>query len=356
MYYPVQRRITPLATIRRERLLPVRGQVLVQPGETVGPVDVVARCMIPGRVRVVDASRALGVRREQTAKYLRKAVGDTVQADEVLAAARGLFGRLRPGCRAPVDGQIFAVRDGLVLIEAAPTTFELRAHVSGQVTNVMPNIGVVITTSGALIQGTWGNGGEAEGVLKVLVDNPQKPLRARAIDVSCHGTVIVGGWLMEQEVLEQAKEAKVRGVIVGSVDAAMSPFLESLSFPIMITEGFGNLPMSEKVFSLLHSNMGREAILTADTQMRWGAERPEVLIPLRSEEAVLPEQPTLEPLQVGQQVRVARAPYLGALGTVTDLPVVPQTVESGARLPVAAVALEDEETIVVPLANLELIQ
>jgi hypothetical protein len=30
-------------------------------------------------------------------------------------------------------------------------------------------------------------------------------------------------------------------------------------------------------------------------------------------------------------------------------------VESGARLPVAAVALEDEETIVVPLANLELI-
>ena len=35
MYYPVERRITPLATIRRERLLPVRGQVLVQPGEVV---------------------------------------------------------------------------------------------------------------------------------------------------------------------------------------------------------------------------------------------------------------------------------------------------------------------------------
>ena len=155
MYYPVERRITPLATIRRERLLPVRGQVLVQPGEVVGAVDVVARCMIPGRVRVVDAGRALGVRREQTAKFLRKAVGDTVQADEVLAAPKGLFGRLRPGCRAPVDGQIFAVRDGLVLIEAAPATFELRAHVSGQVTNVMPNLGVVITTSGALLQGTW---------------------------------------------------------------------------------------------------------------------------------------------------------------------------------------------------------
>jgi hypothetical protein len=136
----------------------------------------------------------------------------------------------------------------------------------------------------------------------------------------------------------------------------MRPFLESLSFPVMITEGFGSMPMSQNVFSLLHSNMGREAILTADTQTRWGAERPEVLIPLRTEDAPLPEQLTLEPLRVGQQVRVARAPYLGALGTVTDLPVVPQTVESGAKLPVAAVTLEDEETIVVPLANLELIR
>jgi hypothetical protein len=255
-----------------------------------------------------------------------------------------------------VDGQIFAVRDGLVLIEAAATTFELRAHMSGQVTNVMPNVGVVITTSGALIQGTWGNGGETEGVLKVLVDNPQKPLRTRAIDVSCHGTVVVGGRLMNQDVLEQAKEAKVRGMIVGSVDAAMRPFLESLTFSVMITEGFGDLPMSQNVFSLLHANMGREAILTADTQTRWGAERPEVLIPLRTEEALLPEQPMMEPLQVGQQVRVARAPYLGAIGTVADLPVAPESVESGARLPVAAVALEDEETIIVPLANLELIR
>jgi uncharacterized membrane protein YvlD (DUF360 family) len=355
MYYPVERRITPLTTIRRERLLPARGQVLVQPGEVVGPVDVVARCMLPGRVRVVDVSRALGVRREQTAKYLRKAVGDTVQADEVLAASKGLLGRLRPGCRAPVDGQIFAVRDGLVLIEAVSETFELRAHIAGQITNVMPSVGVVISTSGALIQGTWGNGGETEGVLKVVVDKPQKPLRARAIDVSCHGTLVVGGRLLDQEVLEQAKEAKVRGVIVGSVDAAMRPFLESLSFPVMITEGFGSLPMAHNVFSLLHSNMGREAMLTADTQTRWGAERPEILIPLRTEEARLPEQPKLEPLQVGQKVRVARAPYMGTLGTVADLPVVPQTVESGARLPVAAVNLEDEETIVVPLANLELI-
>ena len=48
---------------------------------------------------------------------------------------------------------------------------QLAAHVKGQVSNVMPGRGVVIAAAGSLVQGTWGSGGEAEGVLKVLVDN-----------------------------------------------------------------------------------------------------------------------------------------------------------------------------------------
>ena len=56
------------------------------------------------------------------------------------------------------------------------------------------------------------------------------------------------------------------------------------------------------------------------------------------------------------QVRLLRAPYLGAVGTVTDLPTLPRVVESGARLPVAEVELEDEGPVLVPLANLELIR
>jgi hypothetical protein len=75
MYYPMESRITALTTIRRERLLPAPGQVLVNPGETVGPADAVARCQLPGEVRVLDVSRALGVERTRLAKYMRKAVG-----------------------------------------------------------------------------------------------------------------------------------------------------------------------------------------------------------------------------------------------------------------------------------------
>jgi len=355
MYYPTETRITPLTTIQRERLLPVRGQVLVRSGEVVGPADVVARCMLPGEICVVDAGRALGVRRERVEKHLRKSKGDTVQEGEVLAAPGGLLGQLRQGCRSPVDGQVVDVRHGLILIEAAATTSELRAHISGQVTNVMPNLGAIITTSGALIQGLWGSGGEAEGVLKMLVDNPQKPFRARSVDVSCHGTLIVGGWLLDEEPLEKAVEAQVRGVIAGSVNSDLRPFLESLPFPVMITEGFGQTPMSEHVFSLLQANLGREAMLSADTKTRWTARRPELLIPLRAEEARAPDDPLPGLLEVGDRVRLLRAPHLGALGSVAKLPTFPQVIESGVRLPVAVVKLEDGESVLAPLANLELI-
>jgi len=356
MYYPIEVRITPSTTVRRERMLPTRGEVLVRPGEVVSSSDVVARCELPGEIRVVDASRHLRLERAKADRYVRVAVGDRVQSGGVLAAPQGLLGRFKR-CRAPVDGQVLEVGNGLILLQAAPSTFELRAHIKGQITNVMPERGVVISTTGALLEGIWGHGGEAEGVLKMLVDSPHKPLRARAIDVSCHGTLVVGGRILEEQIFEQAIEAKVRGIIAGSASADLRPALEALPIPVMLSEGFGTLPMSPPVYSLLQANMGREAIMNADTKTRWDVKRPDVLIPLQAEEPAPYVQHTAVPLEAGMLVRIARAPHMGAMGTVMHIPAArPQTVESGARLPVAEVELEDEDLVLIPLANLELIR
>lgn len=356
MVYLTETRAAPAITIRRERLLPARGEILVRPGEQVGPADVVARCQLPGATQVVDVSRALGVPREQADKYIAKNVGEVVQAGELLASRGGLLGRLKPTCRAPVGGQVAAVRNGLVLIEGVSDTFELRAHLKGQVTNVMPGLGVIISTTGAVIQGVWGSGGEAEGVLKVLVDSPRKPLRARSIDVSCHGTIVAGGNGLDDKALEQAVAAQVRGIIVGSVNVDMRPVLKGLPFPVIITEGFGAYPMSQVVFSLLQSHIGREAMIQAETQVRWGAKRPEIVIPIHTEEATAAEDQAVVELQAGAQVRGLRAPYIGMVGVVTDLPARPVTVDSGTRLPVAEVTFEKAEPVLIPIANLELIR
>jgi hypothetical protein len=356
MYYPLESWITPLTSIRRERLLPVPGEVLVGYGEKVGPADVVARCQVRGHMRVVDVGRALGIDRARATKYVRKAAGEAIQADELLASRGGLLGSWRGSVRSPVEGQIVEVRDGFVVIEAVPTMVELSAHLKGQITNVMPKRGVVISAVGTLIQGLWGCGGEAEGVLKLLVDSPQSPLRASAIDVSCHGTVIVGGHIVDEKALEQAVEAQVRGAIAGSVSSTLCPFLESLPFPVLITDGFGNMSMSEPVFSLLHASMGREAMISTYRPGRWGGRRPEVIIPLRVEEEIPSEDTGPRPLKVGDQVRILREPHLGGLGTVERLPRLPHTVESGARLSVAEVKLQDGDTALVSLSNVELIR
>ena len=199
MHYPLESWITPLTSIRRERLLPVPGEVLVGYGEKVGPADVVARCQVRGHMRVVDVSRALGVDRARATKYVRKAAGEAIQADELLASRGGLLGSWRGSVRSPVEGQIVEVRDGFVVIEAVPTTVELSAHLKGQITNVMPKRGVVISAVGTLIQGLWGCGGEAEGVLKLLVDPDSRcvlgvhVIGTGATDLVHIGQAVMGG-------------------------------------------------------------------------------------------------------------------------------------------------------------------
>ena len=124
---------------------------------------------------------------------------------------------------------------------------------------------------------------------------------------------------------------------------------------MLLTEGFGSLPMCEPVFTLLQDNMGREALLSADTRSRRDARRPEVLIPLRDGHDAPQEGSEILPLEVGATVRALRAPYMGAVGTVAALSDQPQEIASGARLQVVVVELHDGEQITIPLANLELI-
>ena len=356
MYYPVESFIVPLATIRRERLLPAPGQVLVQPGEMVGPADVVARCQIPGAVRVLDSGQTWRVHRNRLDRYMRKSSGDTVQANELVAARKGPLTRFRRALRSPVDGQVLEIRNGLVLIQAASTTYELTAHLRGQVTNVMPQRGVVISAVGALVQGVWGSGGEAVGVLKVVADDPQSPLGAGSLDASCLDTIIVTGYIPDEKALRQAIRAKVRGVIAGSVNADLCPLIASLPFPLVITEGFGALPMAQPVFALLQTNLGQQAMLTTATRSRRGARRPEVLIPLEAEDEQPAEEGRPRPLQVGDQVRLLRDPHPGAVGQIDEILERPIPVESGARVPVARVDLGDGEWALVPQVNLEAIR
>jgi len=354
--YPIEIVILPRTTLRRERLLPCRGEVLVRPGDSVLADQVVCRCQLPGRVYAVDASQALGIRREEAVLYVRQATGAPVRAGDILAERRGRFGR-RWQCLSPVDGRLSAIRNGVILVETASADLQLRAQIRGQVAHVLPERGVIISAAGALVQGVWGNGGEAVGHLELLVKAPDEPLRADSIHRRCQDALVVGGWVLDQGTLQRALEVGVRGVILGSVPAELVPLLRMLPCPVLVTEGFdrSGLAMSEKAFSILQSNAGREAALSADRWAGWGSVGPELLIPLGAASAAgkaPPEDWAPLPLQVGVRVRGLRAPYGGMTGTVRSLPPEPLRLESGCRQPVAEVELEDGHLALIPLVNL----
>jgi hypothetical protein len=345
----------PLTLIRRERLLPVPGEVLVQPGARVEPLDIVAQAQVGGQFRTFEIARLLHVPPSQAMRYLKKGMDEAVKAGEIIASRPGLPAR---HVRSPVDGTIADIddRDGRVAIEVASQPIQLPAFLKGIVGNVLGDRGVVVETAGAMIQAAWGIGGEAWGVLRSVTESADEPIKASSIDVKAHGSIVVGGGWIVASALEQAQHLQLRGLITGSIEGDLIETAQSMPFPIIVTEGIGRVAMAAPIFDLLKSQEGREASISAETCVRWGVKRPEILIPLPSETRPPAPSAVGSPLTVGARVRVVRGPNMGRVGTVSAIPARSQRIETGVRAQGAEVVFGPNATVFVPFANLELLR
>ncbi len=344
--------ILPLTTIRRERLLPVAGRVEVRLGQKVKPTDIVAEATLAPRHVLLDAARGLGLGREEADRLIERRAGEPVMEGDVLASRGGLARRL---IRTPVSGQVVMVGDGQILIEAEVAPFQVIAGIPGTVVELIENRGAVIETTGALIQGAWGNRRIDYGVMRVVAQSPQDLLTPDHLDVRMRGSILLAGRCDQAETLEAAREMTLRGLILGSMEAYLVPVAAKLRFPVMVVEGFGARTLSDRAFKLLASNDNRDVVVNAQPYDRLAGTRPEIIIPLPA-----PTPPALSQdigeLVAGSTVRVTRAPYEGWIG---NLRVVRQGLTkfpSGVRAPAARIAFENGETAMVPLANLELVQ
>lgn len=346
--------VSPLTLIRRERRLPAPGEILVREGDRVDAVQVIGQVAVPGEFHILNLAEALGVPRRAVRRYLKVKPGDEVRKGDVLAARGGLNRRV---CRAPIAGTVTGIGGGRLIIEAPSQIVEVRAGCPGLVRRVIPRKGIVLQISGALIQGAWGNGREDFGVLRVLTDARDKPLRERHIDATCRGAILVAGLLNDEEALQQAVEMQVRGIIVGGLAPEILDKALEVSFPVVTTEGIGPLPMSEPVFRLLSTHNGREAALDGRLFQDRERRRPEIIIPLPAEPRTEASQLPIAPLQTGDTVRLLRAPHIGKTGTVVDiLPSAPRG-KAGTGLPAVKVRVSgEEEPVVVPIFNVEVLR
>jgi len=353
VHYLSESLVSPLMNVRRERHLPAPGEIVVRKGDQVEPTQVVGRAQMPGQFRILPIARLLGVSPAKVERYLLVRPGDVVRRGQPVARRGRLLSR---SVESPMEGVVTASGGGRMLIEAQPVVFELRAYVQGTVSTVRHGSAVVIETTGALIQGLWGGGGEGHGVLRSVVESPDALLGADVIDATCHGTILIGGADIEDGVLERAQQLQVRGIVTGGLNSALIPLIEKAPFPVVVTEGIGRVPMSMPVYRLLTTNEGRDASISGRVRPRWGAVRPELVIPLPAEDIPPPSVQSGAQVSVGTRVRVVRAPYVGAVGTVVGLPYQPHVIETGASVNVAEIDLGQERRVVVPLANLEILR
>jgi hypothetical protein len=246
------------------------------------------------------------------------------------------------------------VGSGQVLMEVGDTRVELRAGLPGLVTQVLPERGVVIRTAGALIQGVWGNGRIDNGLMVNLMQKPDEVLGAERLDVSLRGSVILGGHVRDMETLRAAAELPVRGLILSSLPSSLIVSAYQMRYPILVTDGFGAMPMNSAAFRLLTTNDKREATVNAEHFDRYNGNRPEVIIPLPVSTEP-PEPNPFETFTVGQTVRLRRPPNAGMIGTLSNLPSGLSVLPSGLRAPSAEIKLENGEAVLVPLINLEVV-
>jgi hypothetical protein len=305
---------------------------------------------------IVDVSRFLGVPLAQADRYITRKRGDEVKRGAIVAERRTGLGLQSKIARAPAAGTIIATGEGRVLIETSREPIELRAGIPGTVAHHIAGVGVVVETTGALIQGVWGTGGHDFGVMQVLTEERHERLRAEAVSVSNRGAMLVAGRGADAETLRRAAEFHVKGLVLGSLDPDLIDLARSLEYPLMITEGFGDQPMAAPTFTLLKTNTGREAALDARPADRMEGTRPELVIPLPApaESPSLPAEG--EALKVGKRVRALRAPYAGAVGSVARLLDTQTVLPSGVRAPAAQIELEDGGLAIIPFANLEILE
>jgi len=359
--------------VRKERLLPIRGEVLVAQGQLVDADAPIARAMRPGNLTSVKVSERLGIDPSELPSALLKSEGDAVEAGEVIAQTRSFFGLFHSACEAPVKGVIEHISplSGYVAIREEPVPLETVAHISGRVARIIEGSGAVIETRAALVQGIFGVGGERRGVLRVGARGPDEPFDPALAGEDARGAILVGGASADGPSLAAAARAGAAGMIVGGIaDIDLRAFVgydigvavtgqEAVPFTLIMTEGFGRVPMARATFELLASLAGKSASIDGATQIRAGVIRPEVIVPLGdTKPGAAPPRRALDAagqLAVGAQVRLIREPYFGRLAVVTGLPAEPQQIETEARVRVAEVELGDGRKVLVPRANIEMV-
>lgn len=317
-----------------------------------------------------DACFELKCKPRELPQYMLRKVGDEVKKGQIIAKKGEGHAYLTTTARAPISGKIAEINDqtGYVTIARPFEEVLVKGYITGTVVEVMPERGCVVETPAVIVNGVFGVGGETHGVLQVAVPTHETVMQPDHITEDMAGKIIVGGAFATNEAIAKAMQIGVKGIITGT--ASYLNFVKSLGcklgvgitgtedidITVILMEGFGELSMRREVFEIFKAVEGYHVSINGATQIRAGAIRPEIVVPLPEWDQALEHEAVYdEELFVGQTVRCINKPYFGKIGQVVEIPREPEMVETECLVPVVRVQLNEGETVTVPRQNVEVL-
>ena len=365
--------VTPSTLISKIRELPLPGKNLVQPGDLVTHKTTVLSTELPGELEVIRLAERLGFDPVDIVPGVKVTRGDSVVKGDILCEIKTFFNLFSTSLESPSSGTIefYLEENGHLGIRQPSTPLEVTAYIDGRVTEVVQGKSVTIESEASLIQGIFGVGGECHGEILTLSGKDEleiTPEDIKGLNVDLTNKILIGGARFTKKALNLVSEYGVSAVVTGSIDSEiLADFLgyelgvsvtgdEDLPFSLIVTEGFGHLALSSRVSALARQLDGKMASANGATQVRAGAMRPEIIVSREIEQPPkLSHEEQTSSLEVGARVRVVRVPYFGEFGEIVALPTAPAKIDSGALVRVVKVLLENDNEILVPRANIELI-
>ena len=364
-------KVMPCTMFRKRRLLPIPGKVMAQLDQQVEALDVVAQTELPGKVFSVNVANRLAVSPDEIKDFMVKKEGEAVKKGEIIAENKPFLKWFKTAIESPVAGTLEAISlvTGQVLLREPPKLLPIKAYVKGKVVEVTPNFGVTLESEGTFIQGIFGIGGETNGEIVMAVSSPDQDLMPENLSEAHKGKIVVGGKHAGLATIKRAIELGVNAIVVGGIhDRDLRELLgydigvavtgtEKLGVTVIVTEGFGMIPMAEYTFKLLASRNGEKASVSGATQIRAGVMRPEIIVPGFPKNVTECKKDQgrgwIEP---GDPIRIIREPHFGVIGTVKSLPPELTVIGSESHARVLTVELAGGEVIVVPRANIEVLE
>jgi hypothetical protein len=342
--------LSPAIKIHRSRVLPVNGSVIVRKGQKVNENDIIAEASLPAHHILIDVVQAFGLADAKlAASYIKRAAGETIDHHDIIAETGGMFSRI---IRTPKPGKIITVRDGVVVIETEAKSISLKALYPGVVSEIITDRGVVIETSGAVVQAAWANGLTGIGPLICKTDTRCDELVFSSLEVTARGAVIAGGTCSKPDVLTQAALLPVTGLILGTMPASMIELAKAQPYPILVINGFGGSGMDSSSWKLLFSLANKEVILNGEITGGLAPSKPEVMVygPVDDQNTA-----TAKMFTSGQTVRIHAAPNVGQTGRIEKILPGTVTLPNGLKVTAASIIMDNKERKTIPVANLDVI-